>query len=336
MRVYLGLPTKQAKAGGPYAKSMGEAVRDAPAMGRGARVSLARPLRILLSYHYYKNEDIDALLKECFEGIEIDVFADSGAFSAWTTGATISLDAYADWLKRWESRFSCAAALDVVGDGRASLNQTLKLRKMLAGSKLPIIPVFHTGDRPEGDIKQHFGWLTRYLDEGFDYIGLAPNALRRTNGAKLIRPWIAECFRRKPEAVKYHGFAVTGWALMRDFPWYSVDSSSWTSGFRYASLALFDEARGCLTSINMRTPSEMLAGTKLLASYGLTARDIRADGYDRDLLCGTSVLSWQRAEAWLEKRRATRIFLGVSRPGADNSVGSPRAIRKGLDSLRGD
>jgi hypothetical protein len=86
---------------------------------------------------------------------------------------------------------------------------------------------------------------------------------------------------------------------MLNHPWHSVDSSSWTSGFRYATVHLFDSQRGRLTQVDMRKRHGLLALRPLLASYGLNASDVINQSFDRDLLCGAAVRSWQRAEAYI-------------------------------------
>lgn len=261
----------------------------------------SRPVRMLVSYHYYKDTDMRELLK-CFGSTPVDLIADSGAFSVWSLGATITVDEYAAWLNRWSDLFSAAAALDVIGDPVASYKNTFELSGKITGNgangkPLEIMPVFHTTD-----VK--FSWLEDYIKAGYSYIGIAPNSLRRTKHQKMIPKWIGECFKRRPEHVRYHGFAVTGWPLLRDFPWYSVDSSSWTSAFRFANLVLFDDSSRQLREIDMTNPKSRLAGADILARYHLRPTQVDSKSYDRDLICAVSVESWQRLEAWLEQRYA--------------------------------
>ena len=54
----------------------------------------AMKLRILLSYHYYKDTDLDALFAKYFTPPYPDVFADSGAFSAASQGIQIDIKEY--------------------------------------------------------------------------------------------------------------------------------------------------------------------------------------------------------------------------------------------------
>lgn len=310
MRVYLGAPTAQSAERNDLHRVAEQGVR---------------PLRILFSYHYYKDEDLDRCMNEALKGIPCDVFADSGAFSAWTTGHPITVQEYADWLAKWGHYFTCAAALDVIGDAVGSFKQTEELRK-LVDPKLNILPVFHSND--EGGFK----WLQAYFDAGYDYIGISPTGAIYGN-PKLMHAWLTKCFQMRPAHVKYHGFGVTGWKVLKAFPWYSVDSSSWTSGFRYATLGLFDDKRGEWVKIAMRSPKELLAAAGVFKAYGLRPSEVRADSYDRDKLCGACVISWQRAEAWLERwhQMPQRMYLGT-RTG-EKTPNSPDTIGRALKGL---
>lgn len=301
---------------------------------------MSRPLRILFSYHYYKNEDIAQLLHDDFAGIDCDVFFDSGAYSAWTTGSTITVDEYVAWLKKWGHLCSCAAALDVIGDAKASYEQTEELRAKLGEVSFPIIPVYHSND--EGG----FVWLDRYLKAGYDYIGISPTgSIYRDK--KAYRAWLAECFRRRPAHVRYHGFGVTHLQFLKEFPWYSVDSTTWMTGFFFAELRLFDSNRGQLVNVRTRDRKSILQNSKLLDEYKLSARDVRADNYNRPRVVAASVRSWQRIEDFMNQKRiylgssindnkaiaeSSRIYLGTL-PGGESMQSSPKSIGKALRDI---
>lgn len=71
------------------------------------------PRNALVSYHYWRNRDISALA-------DFTLVADSGAYSADTQGAVITVaDLYA-WATNWRKHFAWVAALDVIGDPVAS------------------------------------------------------------------------------------------------------------------------------------------------------------------------------------------------------------------------
>jgi len=250
---------------------------------------------MLLSYHYYRDTDVAGDLAGGRRP-EVDVFADSGAFSAWRLGVRITVEEYAAWLRRWGALFTVAAALDVIGDAEATWRQTLELRALVP--EVPILPVFHFRGC------SGFDPLLRYLDEGYNYIGLG--GLVGAQRDELTLPWMDRCFRLAEGRAGLHGFGVTTWALLKRYPWRSVDSTSWTAGFRFANLPLFDDVAGVWRLVNMRSPESLLKLRPLLERYGLSPGDCRADGYSRDRLCGVCLLSWQRAEEWLERWHSRR------------------------------
>lgn len=160
---------------------------------------------------------------------------DSGAFTVWSKGLKIDFDAYIDFCRQAPDA-DYYVNLDVIpgtpgsidstkpGDIQDACRQSWKnYQKML--KYLPIekvIPVFHQHDRPE--------WLEKYLTFGTPYIGVSP-ANDRTTSQKL--GWMnRDVIERVTDSsgkpiVKTHGFAVTSFRLMKGFPWYSVDSSTW-------------------------------------------------------------------------------------------------------------
>lgn len=276
-----------------------------------------RTLRVLLSFFYYADEDLDVLLDRCFEGIELDIFADSGAYSAWSVGKPVVEEAYVEWVERWKHRFTAVCGPDVIGDPQATFSATQRMMSRVSG--IPVLPTFH--------VREDWSWLARCAAMS-DYIafgGMVPYVRQR----RLLTSWCRKAFGLLPDHVRVHGFGMTTWELLRGFPWYSVDSSSWTTGFRYAILWLFDAARSRMVSVNMADRHALLAETKLLESYGLRPTEVQARAYDRDRLCGICIDSWQRCEAFLSTPRMYMVSASGS-PGANNS---PDALAAGLRTI---
>lgn len=109
------------------------------------------------------------------------LFADSGAFSAHTLGAAITIGEYATWLEKWAALFPLYASLDVLDDWRASARN----QKALERRGLTPIPVFHGGEP----------WkVLEAMIERYEYValgGMAAGSVSR--GAKLIG-WLDRCF----------------------------------------------------------------------------------------------------------------------------------------------
>lgn len=149
---------------------------------------------------------------------KIKLFLDSGAYSAYTKGASIDLNEYINFIKKHEKHFEVYANLDVIGNAR----ETLKNQKIMEKAGLNPLPTFHFGE--------DFKYLKYYVKK-YKYIALGGMALIR-NKQKLIL-WLNYCFEKYicredgfPKC-KVHGFGMADFDLIKRFPWYSVDSTSW-------------------------------------------------------------------------------------------------------------
>lgn len=157
----------------------------------------------------------------------INVFLDSGAFSAYTKGVSIDIHDYIKFIKENEDNIVIYANLDVIGDAEGTWRNQLIMEK--AG--LNPIPCFH--------IKEDFSYLKRYVEK-YEYIALGGIAGLAKNKPLLIK-WLNECWniicdKDGYPRTKVHGFAVTTLDLMFRYPWYSVDSTSWVLTGRFGSI----------------------------------------------------------------------------------------------------
>jgi hypothetical protein len=163
------------------------------------------------------------------------LFLDSGAFSVWNKNKTIDLEAYIAFCKKYASNLDCIASLDCIpgqpykkvtipqaneAAQQGFINYTKMLRSGLPEDK--VLHTFHMGD-PEQ-------WLEKLIRIGAPYIGISP-ANDKTTEQKV--KWLNQsCVPLITDGkgnakVKFHGFAVTAPKLIFDYPWESVDSSSW-------------------------------------------------------------------------------------------------------------
>jgi hypothetical protein len=141
-----------------------------------------------------------------------NVYIDSGAFSAWTKKITIKIEDYIKFLYENKEKITTYANLDVIGNAGASY----KNYKIMVKEGLKPQPVYHEGE----DIK----YLFKYADNT-NYIGLG--GIAKT--ARLPRRhFFNRVFQNfpNPDKIKFHGFGVTAWDLLKSYPWYSVDSTS--------------------------------------------------------------------------------------------------------------
>lgn len=175
-----------------------------------------KPVPILESYHYIKNGRLLASIKKNNDSI----FLDSGAFSMFTQNIAVDLEAYADFIKKYKKWIHVASNLDVIGAGNEK--GTWNNQKTLESYGVDICPVHHARDKDK--------WLKKYLKEGYEYIflgGMVPES------TKYLEQWLDRVWDRYLTdkngypLVKVHGFGLTTESLMKKYPWYSVDSTSW-------------------------------------------------------------------------------------------------------------
>lgn len=130
-----------------------------------------------------------------------------------------------------KDKMDCYIVLDVIGSAVKSWEN----QKIMESFGLKPIPVYHYGD----DLK----YLYKCLDEGYDWIMLGGVA-KIGNSEQFYD----EVFRRigrnsngEPK-VKVHGLAATDYTSMVRYPFYSVDSVSWTLYAAYG-FSLFPQVK---------------------------------------------------------------------------------------------
>jgi hypothetical protein len=256
--------------------------------------------RFLASFHYHRDTDL-AAVSAPYKG-PVEVFADSGAFSAATTGATINLADYAAWLRHWDGLITTASTLDVIGDHQATARNTGELE----ARGLRVLPVFHLGTP-----FTHLDDLcTRYR-----YVALGGMVPYSSQKAAVAR-WLDLCFQIGAERdTRFHGFGQTTVAPLAAFPFYSVDSSTWSSGARYGDMVLWDEDRERLVRLQTGDPAAASVHADLLRSHGAPSATVgrRGFGYksrrsaahyciEEQLARGVPAVAYDRLGRWLQRR----------------------------------
>ncbi|GAH15672.1 unnamed protein product [marine sediment metagenome] len=158
---------------------------------------------------------------------KVEIFLDSGAFSAFTKNVKIDIDEYISFIKQYQEYLAYYAVLDVIGDP----DKTYENQKYMESKGVSPVPCYHYGE----DIS----WLKRYLDEGYEFIALGGMVPISTGD---LMSWLDDLFGRYltdeeglPK-VKIHGFGMTSLSLLLRYPWYSVDSTSWVLTGRFGSV----------------------------------------------------------------------------------------------------
>lgn len=190
----------------------------------------------LESYHYIGTGKYAERIRE--NGCK--VFLDSGAFSAFSLGVAVDLPAYCEWIKRnidlvrVEDGALMASVLDGIGDPLQTY------RNQLAMEELGVrpLPCFHYGEDER--------YLEHYI-ANYEYItigGMVPISTPQLFHW-LDRIWNKYLTDGSGRArIKVHGFGLTSVPLMQEYPWYSVDSSSWVQIGAHGNIILDGKTMG--------------------------------------------------------------------------------------------
>jgi hypothetical protein len=108
--------------------------------------------RRLFSYYYHgfktggrPSQHIDGARE-----MGLDLFLDSGAFTAFTKKETIPPEAYADFVKSTRGLWSVCSSLDVIGRGDEAAAASYKVMQQLHSLGADVIPVFHVREPDRG------------------------------------------------------------------------------------------------------------------------------------------------------------------------------------------
>jgi hypothetical protein len=169
------------------------------------------PARLLVSYAWEK--DFRKLLERGYRPQEWVL--DSGAYSFKHSGTPVTVD---DFCRGIDMLVKCAAgppseiyALDVIGDWRATYANVRTMERRGYNA----IPCFHLGEP--------FDVLKTYAQ---NYPKVAIGGVARIRGGAGLRQFLDKCFAAA-WPVRIHGFAAVRPDVLRDYPFDSVDSSTW-------------------------------------------------------------------------------------------------------------
>jgi len=204
----------------------------------------------LLSWHANSDDDIDQYIKAQNDGKESFGIVDSGAFTVWNKGGSIDIDEYIDKLVTLAPYFDVAANLDIIPgkQGMAASDITPQMTHDAAkggwdnyiaiekglldkggfDAKKCIMPIYHQGE--------HIDWLKTMVDYGCDYIGISPSNDYATTQRQHWLDDVYDYLSSLSKLPKTHGYAVTSPRLMKQYPWFSVDSASWVQQGGYGTV----------------------------------------------------------------------------------------------------
>jgi hypothetical protein len=153
------------------------------------------------------------------------------------------VDQYCEFVKTNRIAIDFFANVDVIPNSKGEPNPKLTWRNQkYIEDHHGIIPV------PVVHYKTDLKWLKKYIDAGYEFIGIG--GLVGSTAQEHCRGWIDRCFDlvcstpdRCPR-VKLHGFGVTTYELLIRYPWWSVDSTSWTKVGAFGGILVPHKRRG--------------------------------------------------------------------------------------------
>jgi hypothetical protein len=130
------------------------------------------------------------------------------------------VDEYAEFIKKNQKYIDHYVNVDVIHNPELSWRNQKYLEDEHG---LKPVPVVHH--------ETPMSWLMKYLDAGYDYIGLGGVAQHSTRQSYIA--WADQVYEilcdnpTRTPMVKTHGFAMTAYQTLTRYPWFSVDSASW-------------------------------------------------------------------------------------------------------------
>jgi len=175
----------------------------------------------------------------------IELFLDSGAYSAWTKKESINLQDYIDFIHKNKHLISVYCNLDDIESPKKTWENQVEMEKQ----GLAPLPVYHV-DEP---IEYLFTAMK------YDFFGVGGMALASATGREnaFNRIFKALCVKEndyKP-VHKIHGLGMTSSTLLWRFPWYSTDSGSWMQYSKYGAILYPSTLKG---KLDYRKPPKVI------------------------------------------------------------------------------
>ena len=150
-----------------------------------------------------------------------DLLMDSGGFTARIRGIKVSARQYADYIN--QEKLDLAFELDTSDPKETEANRLY----LKAKTDAYIIPVYHYSDFIDPDYRS---LIDDFVAE-YNFISIGGVAgVGLGNEAEALYRYV---FYRTRDRIKVHGLGITDTRVLKTYPFYSVDSTSWLGAARY-------------------------------------------------------------------------------------------------------
>lgn len=139
------------------------------------------------------------------------ILLDSGAFSMHTTGKTVEISEYQDWVSRFPYVDAVAGLDSIEGDHALSLRNY---------SQMECFPTIHDTDPTDGGYLDELISISREQGRNWLGVGISPNPTRLGRDE-----WLRSTLDRVPSDIHVHGFALRVYSHLPRFD--SFDSTAW-------------------------------------------------------------------------------------------------------------
>lgn len=173
-------------------------------------IKKVKPPALLCSYWYFRNTTIREFFNQL--GYTPEILLDSGAYSAFTKGKSVSLIDYMAYIKSNKNEITQYISLDVIGDPYITKAYYL----IMLGKGFSPIPVYHYGD----DIET----LRFYAEQGSKSVALGNTVPIRDKGKVAL--WCASLKKQFP-SVRFHLLGSSSMKVIQSGVVDSCDSSAW-------------------------------------------------------------------------------------------------------------
>lgn len=285
----------------------------------------------LLSWHANSADDITQYVEAQAKGRESFGIVDSGAFTVWNKGGVIKVAEYIRKLIELLPHFDVAANLDVIpgkkGMAAADYTPEITEKAALEGWKnylaisfslkahgidaQRIMPIYHQGESMD--------WLKKMVDHGATYIGISPS---NDYATAQRQHWLDEVFdylRSLPAVPKTHGYAVTSPVLMKQYPWFSVDSASWVQQGGYGQVSTpmglvtltdRESMMGKADAMHGRgwSPEMKTKVTQYFIDIGLDIEEVKKSHHERWKANAIFMLGLEESMEYKPRQKVTGLF----------------------------
>lgn len=186
----------------------------------------------LYSFFYLKRGHTQSLRELKERESNINIFLDSGGYSARKSGVEVDIYAYLLFLRKNKDLLTVAVNLDVMDLEQSDRNQEL------LETEFPVLPVYHAQEFVEG--KEQL-----FLDMCQKYKYICLGGVAGANGQeKVLTNFFNFCFKNAlPDKVKIHGLGITDCEYLKQYPFYSSDSTTWLQGGRFGVMQKWDSQK---------------------------------------------------------------------------------------------